>query len=394
MPFQLRRMVLVNAGTNKHVASGRITEVDPRGGAAVVGDNAVGKTFTLRLIPLFFGHPTRDLVALDKGQEGASFIFPSPTSAVCFEYQRENDDPENLRLIVMRARADGSDAPEYRIFPCGFRKGLFVHENRFLGDEGTEAAARALGIAPTKKMTTSEYRSVILRFGFSGQDAKKLHAYALAHSFSNKPLPNLDKLVATMVKRGIRFEELVAVAVGLIQDDLGLETQRGTLKMRQQRGELDRWMRNLDAARRAVALQPRDQALRDMLLEVSTSERQWRERRHDVIELIRLRTEERTKVDTDLKDAEQLREQAASRLHALFIVRTPDSLPMWRRYAVESRAYQINALKMTPNVRERWKRCEAGEHRPSTNKSEVLVQPYAWTRAKEPKSLKVKALAR
>lgn len=311
MPFQLRRMVLVNAGTNKHVASGRITEVDPRGGAAVVGDNAVGKTFTLRLIPLFFGHPTRDLVALDKGQEGASFIFPSPTSAVCFEYQRENDDPENLRLVVMRARADGSDAPEYRIFPCAFRKGLFVHENRFLGDEGTEAAARSLGIAPTKKMTTSEYRSVILRFGFSGQDAKKLHAYALAHSFSNKPLPNLDKLVATMVKRGIRFEELVAVAVGLIQDDLGLETQRGTLKMRQQRGELDRWMRNLDAARRAVALQPRVQALRDMLLEVSTSERQWRERRHDVSELIRLRTDERTKVDTDLKDAEQLREQAA-----------------------------------------------------------------------------------
>lgn len=56
--------------------------------------------------------------------------------------------------------------------------------------------------------------------------------------------------------------------------------------------------------------------------------------------------------------------------------------------------YQINALKMTPNVRERWKRCEAGEHRRSTNKSEVLVQPYAWTRAKESKSLKVKALVR
>jgi hypothetical protein len=311
VPFQLRRMVLVNAGTNKHVASGRITEVDPRGGAAVVGDNAVGKTFTLRLIPLFFGHPTRDLVALDKGQEGASFIFPSPTSAVCFEYQRENDDPENLRLVVMRARADGSDAPEYRIFPCSFRKELFVHQNHFLSDEGTEATARALGIAPTKKMTTSEYRSVILRFGYSGHDAKKLHAYALANSFSNKPLPNLDKLVATMVKRGIRFEELVAVAVGLIQDDLGLETQRGTLKMRQQRGDLDRWMRNLDAARKAVALGPRIESLRGLMLELTTAERQWRERRHDVNELVRLRTGERTKVDADLREAEQQRQEAA-----------------------------------------------------------------------------------
>jgi hypothetical protein len=46
MTFQLRRMLLVNAGTNKHVPSGRITELDPRGGAAVVGGNAVGKTST------------------------------------------------------------------------------------------------------------------------------------------------------------------------------------------------------------------------------------------------------------------------------------------------------------------------------------------------------------
>jgi hypothetical protein len=310
VPFQLRRMVLVNAGTNKHVASGRITMVDPRGGALVVGENAVGKTFTLRLIPLFFGHSTRDLVALEKGQEGSSFIFPSPLSAVCFEYQRGSDAPENLRLVVMRPRLDGSDAPEYRIFPCGYRKELFVQESRFMGDEGTVEAARKLGIVPTKKLTTSEYRSVILRHGFSGQDSKKLHAYSLANSFSNKPLPNLDKLVATMVKKSLRFEDLVSVAVGLIQDDIGLETHRGTLKMRQQKGDIARWMSNLHAARRAVALQPRIEALRSIRLDVITRESEWRKRHHDVKELVRLRTEEKEQVEADLKSQEALRAQA------------------------------------------------------------------------------------
>ena len=42
--YQLRQMVLVNAGTNKNVPSARITSIDPRGGAAVLGANGVGKT--------------------------------------------------------------------------------------------------------------------------------------------------------------------------------------------------------------------------------------------------------------------------------------------------------------------------------------------------------------
>jgi hypothetical protein len=311
MTFQLRRMVLVNAGTNKHKASGRITEIDPRGGAAVIGENAVGKTFTLRLIPLFFGHPARELVAVDKGQEGASFIFPSPTSAVCFEYQRGSDRPEDLRLVVLRARADGKDAPEYRIFPCGFDKSLFIEEGRFLNDEGSEAAARAKGLAPTKKLTTSEYRSVILRTGYSGQDAGKLRGYGLAHSFGPKSLPNLDKLVATMVKKSIRFDELVAVAVGLVQDDMAIEARKGELVLRQQKGDLQRWMRNLDAARRADKLAPTVTQLQGQLLDLSTAETEWRQRHHDVHVLIAQRAKALDVLKAEMTLAEQDRENAA-----------------------------------------------------------------------------------
>ena len=309
MTHQLRRMILVNAGTNKRTPSKRITEIDPRGGAAVMGANGAGKTFTLRLIPLFFGHPLRELVALENGQEGAKFICPSPTSAICFEYERGSDAPEDLRLVVMRAKSDGSDVAEYRIFPCGYNKDLFVKNGQFLNDEASDAVARALGLAPTRKMSTSEYRSVILKTHAAGQD-KRLISYALNNSFGPQALPNLDRLVATMLKKGIKFDDLIAVAVGLIEDDLNQDSH---VQMRQPRGELERWIRNHDAARRAVALTPSIELLREMLKDFSTTERQWQERRHDVAVLAEDRSKRQSIIDAQIliEDGERA---AAARL--------------------------------------------------------------------------------
>lgn len=61
LKYQLCRMFLVNAGTNKSMPSNRFTMEDPRGGALVTGPNGVGKTMTLRLLPLFFGFPPNRL---------------------------------------------------------------------------------------------------------------------------------------------------------------------------------------------------------------------------------------------------------------------------------------------------------------------------------------------
>jgi hypothetical protein len=95
--FQLRRMVLLNAGTKKHVPSGRITAIDPRGGAAVLGENGVGKTTTLRILPLFFGHLPSQLVAAGQGQEAmVRFILPTNESAIVLEY------PYDLTLCKAR----------------------------------------------------------------------------------------------------------------------------------------------------------------------------------------------------------------------------------------------------------------------------------------------------
>ncbi len=220
--YQLCRMELVNAGTNQHAPSGRITAIDPRGGAAVLGDNGVGKTTTLRILPLFFGHLPSQIVSTGQGQEPmVRFILPTSASAIAFEYQRGSESEDDMRLAVIRRRADDPDVPFYRLYRCGFRKELFVNAGRFLDDEETQLKASSLGIQATGKLTTAEYRSVILRTPATSKEKERLRRHSLEWSFGPRALDNLDRLVAAMVKKHINFADIVQVAVGLVQQDLG-----------------------------------------------------------------------------------------------------------------------------------------------------------------------------
>jgi hypothetical protein len=125
--YRVRRMYLVNAGTNKHKPSRRISDVDPRDGAAVVGPNGVGKTTTLRLAPLFYGRLPSQIIQAGHGQKSMPrFVLPTPESAIVFEYQRGRSESSDLRLAVLRARRDNPDAIEYRLYESGFNRDLFV----------------------------------------------------------------------------------------------------------------------------------------------------------------------------------------------------------------------------------------------------------------------------
>ncbi|MFK4706077.1 hypothetical protein ABIC83_002916 [Roseateles asaccharophilus] len=308
MTFQLRQMVLVNAGTNKKVPSGRITQIDPRGGAAVVGANAVGKTFTLRLIPLFFGHAVSDVVA--HGQEGMKFILPTSSSAILFEYQRGSGDDVDIRLAVMRPRTDGADAPMYRIYKTPFRKDLFLDGTHYFTDAETEAMAEKLGIEGTKQLTTSDYRAVILRTESHTKDRAKIHRYGLEYSFGPRRMPNLDKLVAAMVKNRVDFDQLVQVAVGMIQDELGRGADRNKVSIKQQKSAIDRWLRNHGAVVDAKKMEPRMTALSGMCLDHRTAEQEFRELHADVDTLTKKRKAEQQTLQDEVTRQHEARAEA------------------------------------------------------------------------------------
>jgi DNA repair exonuclease SbcCD ATPase subunit len=265
MKYQLRLMVLLNAGTNQDAPSGRITAIDPRGGAAVLGENGVGKTTTLRILPLFFGHLPSQIVSSGQGQEPmVRYILPTDASAIAFEYQRGPEEAD-LRLAVIRRRSDLPDVPFYRLYRCGFRKELFVSDGRFLDDEETQVKATALGIMTTGKLSTPEYRSVILRTPASSKEKDKLRRHSLEWSYGPKGLDNLDRLVAAMVKKHINFADIVQVAVGLVQQDLGHGSERAKLTFKQGRGHIEHWLRNREACAEAFKLAPKLEELENML---------------------------------------------------------------------------------------------------------------------------------
>ncbi|MBF8178391.1 ATP-binding protein [Herminiimonas contaminans] len=304
-------MVLINIGTNKKTTSCLITTIDPRDGAAVIGANGVGKTTTLRLIPLFFGHLPSQIVAAGKGQEAMlRFVLPTAQSAIVFEYQRGPSDEHDIRTAVIRRRQDGTDAPEYRFFNSGFKVELFKGEDGiFLDDEQSTKAALIQQISFTQKLNGADYRSVILGLRALSKDALKLRRLAGDYAFGPKPLPNMDRLVAAMVKDHINFTDLIQVAVGMVQEELGTGTaaDRGNLKLKQSKGVLAQWIIDREMCAQSINLRPRSDKLNERVSTYAQQEVFLRTTRVNVQALLRHRTAEVLGLIAKLTEIEEQR---------------------------------------------------------------------------------------
>jgi len=263
MTGRLRRLVLINIGLPNGSTTKRISQIDPRGGAAVMGRNGVGKTTALRLIPLFYGLAPSGIVVRGDGQEDLlRFVLPSASSAIAFEYERDDGEDESLRLAVISRSANG-DATDYRIFRCGFDPQLFVNETTFRTKLESEDWARAQGIDSTGRLDNIDYRRVILRLPAETKEAQRIARLARDYSLARVPLPNLDRIVAAMTKERASFSDLQSVVVSIVQGD-----RRASRKvLRGDRQHVDRWLRDRDACEEALRKEPEAHQLREALVE-------------------------------------------------------------------------------------------------------------------------------
>lgn len=318
MTSRLRKMFLINAKTSGKACSGRITELDPRGGAAITGSNGVGKTTTLQLLPLFFGHSPNQIAPIGENRESMlRFVLPYPECAIAYEYQR-GDDPADMCLVVLR-RQPQSDAPEYRFFEGPLQKEYFVSRDAegdgevFLGDAASVEVATRLGKPPSAKHTSAHYRNVILNTIGVGKDADSRRQEARRFSFSNKRLPYLDRLVAAVVKEHINFADFTEVAASIVTDRMGGLTASGSGKypqLRQSKEQIERWLRDRDGADRALKLKPTMEALREALGKNQQQEIILGQKRADVQHL-RLGNEQiRDQVTTAINDLTEQRNAA------------------------------------------------------------------------------------
>lgn len=242
MPHQLRRIIAINIkNPSDSNPSGRISELDPRGGVLAVGDNGVGKTTFLRLIPLFYGATPSQVL---KGSGKASMIrhtLPDPSSAVAYEYERESD--AHLRTVVMYAK-DGEDIPDFRIVSAGFDETFFYDENNTFVTR-TEFAprlhARNINVSPVLQL--NEYRSVILNERMSSKNAKQMALLARDHSLGPRPLRNLNQIAAAMANEKISFRDLQNIVLERVAEDQATESKRQNVReLKQRREDVTTWL--------------------------------------------------------------------------------------------------------------------------------------------------------
>lgn len=318
MTSRLRKMFLINAKTSGKACSGRITELDPRGGAAITGPNGVGKTTSLQLIPLFFGHSPNQIAPVGENRESMlRFVLPHPECAIAYEYQR-GDGVADVCLVVLR-RQPQSDAPEYRFFEGPLQKEYFVSKDVdgngdvFLDDAASVEAATKMGTSPSAKHTSAHYRNVILNTIGVGKDADSRRQEARKFSFSNKRLPYLDRLVAAVVKEHINFADFTEVAASIVTDRMGGLTASGGGKypqLRQSKEQIERWLRDRDGADRALKLKPTMDALREALGKNQQQEIILGQKRADVQHLRRVNEQIRDDVASAINELAEQRNAA------------------------------------------------------------------------------------
>lgn len=317
MASRLWKMYLVNAKTSGKVSSGRITELDARGGAAITGPNGVGKTTTLQLLPLFFGHSPNQIAPVGENREPIlRFVLPHPESAIAYEYQR-GDAPGDVCLVVLR-RQPQSDAPEYRFFASPFQKEFFITKDTdgdgdiFLDDAGSAEAATNLGVSPSAKHAAAHYRQVILNNIGVGKDSDARRQEARKYSFSTKRLPHLDRLVAAVVKEHINFADFTEVASNIVTERIGGLNANASGKspqLKQSKEQIERWLRDRDGADRALKLKPSVEALRDVLINIQQQEILLGQKRADVHRLQRINQQQLDQAKDAINELAQARER-------------------------------------------------------------------------------------
>lgn len=254
MPHQLRRVITINIrNPNGGLPSGRIAEMDPRGGVLAVGDNGVGKTTFLRLLPLFYGATPTQILRGTGRSVLISYTLPDASSAVCFEYERESET--DLRCVVVHAHAS-EEAPVFHIIRGGYREDFFYDENnQYVIREEFKPRVESMGYEVSRRLALHEYRAVILNERLPTKQGTEFRRLAALHSLGPSPLYNLDQIAAAMANEKINFRDLQNIVLERVSDSAVKDNRTHSIKeLKQNRDSVTHW---LDARAHLAAIMKR-----------------------------------------------------------------------------------------------------------------------------------------
>lgn len=268
MPHRLRRVLAVNirnASTN--AASQQIAMLDLRAHTMAIGENGVGKSSFMRLIPLFYGATPERILRGTQKHNLISYTLPGPSSAVAFEYEREEDD---LRLAVMFAKP-GVERPEFMIIDGGYKEDYFVDANgHFVDRDIFKDRLEAMGIEVSPRFELHEYRSVILYEHRHTKEARSLRPWAARHSLGPASLYGLDLIAVAMTSEKLLFRDFQSLVLERLNDS-GYEGARNSnaRQMRKDRKDVDSWLANAKHAQEVLGETARKKTIEEQVGKVN-----------------------------------------------------------------------------------------------------------------------------
>jgi len=260
MEFGLQKIVLIDS-----YVEGRASEIDVSGHTNISGDNGIGKTSFLKLVPIFYGEqPRRLIMESANGNEGFNqFYLPRTGSYLVFEYLSHGQP----RMVVFCNQRERS-RHRHVFIDSPYREDIFmdVEKKEILPAHSLLTRLNASGLQHLNVDTTQQYRKILL-------DGTVPKAYHFSMCPRNSRLSKLTPLFTGMFKRDVQFADLSRVIQEYAMDKLDEDARQILENFSVHRDHLTTTLKQYDAYKALEKVRPEAEDLSRLLDEYGLANR-------------------------------------------------------------------------------------------------------------------------
>lgn len=230
--YQLKRIICIDS-----YAQGLEIDVPIDQHANFNGDNGVGKTTFLQLIPIFYGaQPGQTVRKVGARQSFVEYYLPRESSYIIYEYIRPGfaGDAQNCMVVLRGAQNNSGRQVQYIFIDSPYDRSLFMLHQ---ADGGWASLSSTDLVSRIKRsnrirsswLNPSQYKEVI-QFNYkstSGADKdwlRNLNEYRTRFSLCAKSqnIEHIEKVVLGILGRAPSFEAFKDIIATIIQTDIGI----------------------------------------------------------------------------------------------------------------------------------------------------------------------------
>ncbi len=239
LAYQLLRIIIIDS-----FWKGQVNELCLTGHTQLEGTNGAGKTSLMRLLPLFYGMRPSDIVSkVDQARNFADYYLPNDSSMLIYEYQR----PYGQRCMVL-ASSDGRGV-HFKFIDSHYESASFIDKNNHpLSVSEVERIYRHAGVATSNYLGVDKYRQVIQNLR-SGRNLKEIRELQKRFSFSDQPMPHIDKVINGTIEKNLDFDAVKHMLVAIASDHLARDTQDNKEQISLNKEDIEHWLADIQASR-------------------------------------------------------------------------------------------------------------------------------------------------